>query len=90
MALNIPASSVRKVHRVAVALGACGKVPVSVGDMGKGYVHVLDELAFDAVMSELDTITDFVKYLQEKEALQERDLQIIVSGEENLFALYLQ
>jgi hypothetical protein len=89
VALDIPDSSVRRVHRVAVALGASGKVPVSVGDMGKGYVHVLDELALDAVMNELDTITDFVKYLQDKEALQERELKIITSGEENLFALYL-
>ena len=82
VALDIPDSSVRRVHRVAVALGASGKVPVSVGDMGKGYVHVLDELALDAVMNELDTITDFVKYLQDKEALQERELKIVTSGEE--------
>lgn len=89
VALNIPALSVRRVHRVAVALGSRGKVPISIGDMGKGYVHVFDEFAFEAVMTELDTITDFTQYLQRKEAFQETDLRTIVSGEENLLAFYL-
>ena len=89
VALSIPDSSVRRVHRVAVALGGHGEVPISVGNMGKGYVHVFDEVALDAIMAELDTVTDFVKYLHDKEALEERDLQVITSGEENLFASYL-
>ena len=64
-------------------------MPISVGDMGKGYVHVFDEFSLEAVMTELDTITDFIRYLQSKEALQKTNLRTIVHGEENLLAVYL-
>ncbi|WP_254510798.1 hypothetical protein [Anatilimnocola floriformis] len=86
--LAIPKSSSRRVHRIAIAFGAEGKVGFSVGDFGKGYVHVFDELAFRILLSELDTISDFVEYLVEKESLTKR-ASVIFEGEENLLALYL-
>jgi hypothetical protein len=46
-----------------VALGGRREGPVSQGDFGKGFVHVFDERSLDIVLSELDTVTDFVQYL---------------------------
>jgi len=86
--LSIPDVGTRRVHRVAIAFGADGKVGFPVGDFGKGYVHVLDERSFQVLLSELDTISDFTCYLREKERLTSR-AKVIFEGEENLLALYL-
>lgn len=36
-------------------------------DLGRRYVHVLDDLAFKTLLETLDTITDFVEYLEREE-----------------------
>jgi hypothetical protein len=64
--LLFPEVSVRRVHRVAVALGSKGKGPISFGDFGKGFVHVFDETSLVLIMNELDTVSDFVSYLMDK------------------------
>jgi len=89
--LPFPKPAVRRVHRVAVALGGKGKVWKSFGDFGKGFVHVFDERSLEIVMNELDTITDFIKYLSDKEALYRSGTQTIFNGggEEDLLTLYL-
>src|SRR5437867_65397 len=89
--LPFPAPTVRRVHRVAVALGGKGKVWKSFGDFGKDFVHVFDERSLEIVMNELDTIPDFIKYLSDKEALYRSGTQTIFNGggEEDLLALYL-
>ena len=90
IALTIPDVSCRKIHRVAVALGRGEKWPLYLGDFGKGFVHVFDEISLDIVMNELDTISDFVKYLRDIEALITKDIKITLNGgEEDLLALYL-
>ena len=40
--LPLPPVAGRRVHRVAVAYGSQGQVPLKFGDFGKGFVHVLD------------------------------------------------
>lgn len=87
--IPIPDMSVRRVHGVAVALGGERKVLFVSGDLGKGYIHVLDEASFKIVASELDTITDFVTYLRAKEQLTAK-VVVESGGEEDLLALYLQ
>ena len=88
--LALPDSLQRRIHRVAVALGGDGKVPIQFGDFGKGFVHVFDGISFQIIMSELDTITDFVKYLSAKEQLYESGIKTIFhGGEEDLLAFYL-
>jgi len=83
--------SVGRVHRIAVALGSRGEVPMRFGDFGKGFVHVLDEKSLDILMGELDTITDFVKYLMDKEAFYRAGTLTLFDGggEEDLLAFYL-
>ena len=89
--LALPEPSLRRVHRVAIALGSQGKVPLTFGDFGKGFVHVFDEWSLGVVMKELDTISDFVGYLVDKEALYERGAMTLFpsGGEEDLLAFYL-
>ncbi len=90
--LAFPASEVRNLHRVAVALGGENKVFFSsrpYDDKGTSkYVHVLDGPSFGTIIQELDTITDFVTYLSAKEDLQSQ--VVMEGGEEDLLALYLQ
>lgn len=88
--LQLPGSAEQRIHRVAVALGGKGKVPISFGDFGKGFVHVFDEKSFAITLNELDTVEDFVKYLTDKEALYKSGVQTVFQGgEEDLLATYL-
>jgi hypothetical protein len=89
--LPLPDAAVRRVHRIAVALGGQGKVPLTYGDFGKGFVHVLDERSFEVILGELDTITDLVQYLRAKEAFLQGETHVILEGggEEDLLAVYL-
>jgi hypothetical protein len=57
--LPYPEKDVRRIHRVAIALGGDEHFPVPFGDFGKGFVHVFDERSFSIVTAPLNTITDF-------------------------------
>ena len=88
--LALPDVSARRIHRVAVALGSKGGIPIASEDFGRGYVHVFEEGALDILMRELDTITDFTEYLRAKELLLQTTMLMIEGGEENLLAMYLR
>jgi len=89
-ALPFPENDRRKIHRISVALGGKGQVPIYFGEFGKGYVHVFDEDSLDIIMNELDTITDFIKYLNDKEFLLISGIMPTFFGrEEDLLALYI-
>ena len=66
-------------------------MPFCVGDIDKekGYVHILDDFALDAIMSNLDTISDFVRYLEKKEKFMRSGVSVSAAGEEELLAYYL-
>jgi len=88
--LLLPELSARRVFRIAVALGSKGQAPISSGDFGKGFVHVFDEISLGIIMDELDTITDFVGYLEAKEGLfATKTALALPGGEEDLLAIYL-
>ena len=82
----------RRFHRITVSLGGRGKVPLKWGDLGHGFVHLLDELSLNAAFSELTTITDFVRYLSAVERIFERGAKpvFVGSGAEDLLALYVR
>jgi hypothetical protein len=88
---QLPPRDVRKYHRIAVAFGSNGEVPIEWGDKGKGFIHLCDERSLEAIFTALDTITDFVEFLSATEALFSGDTRIIFSGGgiEDLLALYL-
>jgi len=88
--LALPKKEKQRIHRVAVALKRGKKVPIFYGDFGKGFVHVLDEISFNIILQELDTIKDFINYLIAKEKFYRSKTQTpLLAGEENLLALYL-
>jgi hypothetical protein len=58
-------------------------------DKSKTFIHIFDESTLDIVLGELDTISDFIHYLGEKEkAVRERGLTSAM-GEEEILAFYL-
>lgn len=89
---KLPQVKDRIYHRVAIVIGGEQKMPLLWGDMGKGFIHVFDEISTTILMTELDTITDFVKYLSQKEEFYIRGnfgKLIFNGGEEDLLAFYL-
>ncbi|GGF74463.1 zinc chelation protein SecC [Terasakiella brassicae] len=65
--------------------------PFAVGQVApeKGFVHVFDEANIDILLSELDTITDFVEYLVAKEGLFKSLPMVSAGSEEDLLGFYL-
>ena len=87
--LPYPDKALRRIHRVAVALGGDEHFSVPFGDFGKGFVHVFDERSFSIVTSALNTITDFVEYLSKKQELFSTRTDVQFGLEEDLLAVYL-
>lgn len=88
--IGLPSSDKQQIHRVVIALGGKDKVPMVHGDMGKGFVHVFDEISLEIILKELDTISDFLEYLGAKERFYTLGKETPwLAGEENLLALYL-
>ena len=65
--------------------------PFSVGwiDPKLGYVHVLDDITLEILLTGLDTVTDFVDYLDKKVAYITSGKLHWAPGEEDLLAIYL-
>ena len=89
--ISLPSKPERQYHRVSVSLGGKGRVPIKWGDLGNGFVHVCDEYSVGVVFGALDTITDFVEFLQASEALVTDGVHMVIAGGgiEDLVALYL-
>lgn len=70
----------------------CLEQPFTVGYLypSKSYIHVLDELALDLLITELSTISDFISYLEEKESAIKRKEIIQAAGEEELLAHFFR
>lgn len=67
--------------------------PFTIGHISpdKGFIHVIDEIALNELMRGLDTISDFVQYLEAKEQfLSSGERHIHADGEEEMLAYYLQ
>ena len=89
--IALPKRNTRRYHRVAVALGGHGQVPLQWGDLGRGFVHVCDEYSIDAFFSALDTISDFVDFLDASKTLVKIGVYLHFDGGgiEDLIALYI-
>ncbi|OCQ99311.1 hypothetical protein AMR42_00275 [Limnothrix sp. PR1529] len=87
--LNLPLPSERIYHRIAVAFGGEREVPISSSIEEGDFFHILDEKSVFLILRHLDTISDFVDYLINKEVLLSNTSIIINGGEENLLAIYL-
>lgn len=87
--LAIPLAASRVIHRIAVAFGSGGEVPITAEDFGKGFVHVMNEDSFFQLLTELDTVWDLVNYLAAKEELISKSSVIVEGPESNLLGWYL-
>jgi hypothetical protein len=90
--VTLPPRSDRIYHRVSVSLGSDRQVPIKWGDFGKGFVHVCDEKSVGIIFSALDTITDFVEFLEASEALVTGGTKVIFNGGgiEDLAPVFIQ
>jgi hypothetical protein len=121
--IELPAPERRRIHGVAIALGAQAACSAHVGDAdgslmiapsirgdahtdpnAKGYmpfalgdvdpngpfVHVFDETGLDLVMGELDTASDFVRYLKQCENFIREQRLLWSSSEAELLGSYLR
>jgi hypothetical protein len=87
---GLPFPKPANIYRIGVALGSQGKVRLPYGDFGKGFVHVFDERSTMILLRELNTITDFVSYLREKQQFHRAAATTHFEGrEEDLLALYI-
>lgn len=88
--LNLPPPERRQTFRIAVAFGGGGEVVVKSEDFGEGFVNVMTEQSFQEVLTELDTVTDFIEYLKAKEALVKSGTAIVCAGSEsNMLGWYI-
>lgn len=69
----------------------CLDAPFFLGNLfpRKRFVHVLDEWTVELLLSELNTISDFITYLAEKERVILSGEILCAAGEEELLAHYL-
>jgi hypothetical protein len=88
--IALPAIGTRRIHRVAIAFGSAGKCSIRSGDFGEGHVHVFTEQTLVDVLTELDTISDFVHYLAAKEHFLTNCGGIVIEGTEaDLLGVYI-
>ncbi|WP_254562492.1 hypothetical protein [Dyadobacter diqingensis] len=66
--------------------------PFIMGDISgrKTFVHILDDVAFELILTCLDTVTDFVNYINKREKFLKSGFLVQAAGEEELLADYLQ
>ncbi|WP_152976959.1 hypothetical protein [Burkholderia pseudomallei] len=69
-----------------------GDNPFTVGLVapGKAFVHVLDEFSLEVVLREMDTASDFISYLRDRESFLSSNIRVAAAGEEQLVASYLR
>ena len=89
--ITLPEQVNRRYHRIAVALGGRGKVPLQWGELGHGFVHVCDEYSVDIFFTALNTISDFIEFLGASETIIKSGVRLYFAGGgiEDLIALYI-
>jgi hypothetical protein len=80
---------VGEAHLLPVAQGG-HRLSVGQVDPRRGFVHVLDDVSLGVLLQTLDTVTDFVAYLERKEAFFLSGRLGMAAGEEDLLAFYLK
>ena len=83
-------AQIRQIFSISVLLGEEEELFPFVETVKEYTVHVFTKSFTKIILQELDTISDFVEYLKEKEILISKDKSLIImGGEEELLAFYL-
>ena len=69
---------------------ANGEFYITDYDNTKTFIHVFDDFSFPFVLNELDTLRDFVNYLEEKEIFIRKAKGVSYTGEEDLLYHYIR
>ena len=66
--------------------------PFTVGDLDpkRTFVHIFDDVALPHMLSTLDTVADFVRYLRRRSAFCRSPVELVALSELDLLALYLR
>ena len=82
--------SIKHVHLISVRMGD-GEEPMPLMPEIKGHLlHVFTREFADTALSELDTVSDFCRYLRAKESIARSKQLVILGGEENLLGKYIE
>lgn len=87
--ISLPPKKNRIILRIAIAFGSKNTFPLPYGDFGQGFVHVFDEESTSILLNEMDTITDFTKYLLDKEQFL-KGKYFVMPKEADFLAFYIQ
>ena len=76
---------------LGIASDSDGTQPFFVGDLdpASDFIHVFDNISLDTVLRELDTVSDFVRYLGRRAAFFRAGRTIVAERELDLLAHYL-
>lgn len=81
---------IKSVHLISVLMGE-GEEPFPFVQFVKDRkIHVFTREFADISLSELDTISDFCAYLRGKESIDKGKMLLVLGGEQNLLAKYLE
>lgn len=74
-----------------IATGSAGFQPFVIGDPDPSgpFVHVFDRPGMLAVLTLMDTISDFTRYLRKREEAFRKDVILFAHGEDDLIAYYV-
>lgn len=87
--ISLPPVSQRIIFRIAIAFGSDSTFPLPYGDFGQGFVHVFDEETTSILLTELDTIADFTRYLTDKVQFL-KGKYFSIPKESDFLAFYIQ
>lgn len=87
--IRIPSPDRIKLFRIGVSVGRRQGFALPFGHFETGFVHFFDQLSFPIMLMELDTITDFTRYLETKEHFFDSGKTARFQSEEDLLAIYL-
>lgn len=80
----------KEVYLVSALLGKGEDYFSGIEEVRRQFAHIFTRDFIEIVLNELDTIEDFIGYLQAKEAFFKKDKKLIIlGGEEELLAFYL-
>jgi hypothetical protein len=86
-----PKNQIQKIFRLVINLGEGAKFyPFNSITKNDDYVTLFDKDSFETIISELDTIPDFIDYLEKREALFKSKTTIILPGDEFDFPIETQ
>lgn len=86
-----PRDEIKKVFRIMINLGEGVKFyPFNQITKNDDYVTLFDKNSFEAIIQELDTIPDFIDYLEKREKLFKGKKTIILPGSEDDFPIETQ